>query len=150
MLFITSRNKVWPENYLKAELQKPPFSPSFLNRVVNYSRKPRRNGFETTKQRIWKLHISFFFSERSIHPCVNEFRGKINKYESRFGVDVSFVSVCRPILVGGKEARRTIGKVSFSPPWRIKRKFPHRYLSRVARVFELKGGREERNFRTVR
>lgn len=48
---------------------------------------------------------------------------------------------------GGKEARRTIGKVSFSSPWRIKRKFPHRYLERVARVFESQGGG---NFRTVR
>lgn len=148
MLFITSRNKVWPENCLKAELQKPPFSPSFLNRRELQSKTSSKRFRNNETKNLEITHFILFFW--TIHPCVNEFRGKINKYESRFGVDVSFVSVCRPILVGGKEARRTIGKVSFSPPWRIKRKFPHRYLSRVARVFELKGGRRERNFQTVR
>lgn len=79
----------------------------------------------------------------------NEFREKINKYgnESRFGVDISFVSVCRPILVGGKEARRTYDRQSFIfSSMEDKTKISTSIPLEGGESFRVKGGGRKRTF----
>lgn len=124
-----------------------PSPPTSLNCVVNYSRKPRRNDFreiETTK-----LTCFIFFLLFVARFIVNEFRGKMNKYrgESRFGVDVSFVSVCRPRF-SRWERSKTYDRQSFifffvEDKTKISASIPRE----GGESFRVKGGG---NFRTVR